>query len=156
MDIVATGAAYVSLGVRRTIEVGMRCRMASQALGIYFFGRGLGGIEDLGDIPAALDVGSARTMATLAVHAGRAMLRRELGMRVAGEFLGHLFVAGGADLSTHIRVRSRILGLRRGRLCSWVGLGRGSSQSSGAQDARAKHHNQTSSQSRQLPRSRTK
>jgi hypothetical protein len=75
------------------------------------------------------------------------VLRRELGMRVAGKFLGHLFVAGGADLASNICAACGILGLGRGRLYSQIGLGRGSSQSGGAHYDRAEDHNQTSSQS---------
>ena len=115
VDVVATGAADVGLGMRRTVEVGVRARVALQAGGVNLFLRVLGGVEDLGDVAAAFNVSAARTMATFAVHAGLAVLRRKLGVRIALELFGHLFVAGSAYIAADIGIGSCILGLRDGR-----------------------------------------
>ena len=57
---VATDAAHIGLGVGRAHEVGMRSGVATEALGVNVFGRGLGGIEDLGYVAAAGHVLAAR------------------------------------------------------------------------------------------------
>ena len=112
VNVVAADAAYVGLGVRRPVEVGMRSRVAPKALLIHFLGRSLGGIEDLGDIAAALHVRSARTMAAFAVHAGCAMLCRKLGVRIAFKLLGYLVMAGGADFAADVCTWCGVLGRR--------------------------------------------
>ena len=81
--------------------------MAAQALGVHLFGRGLGGIEDLRHVAAALHVRLARAVAVLAGHAVVAVQQSHLGVRVGGKFLGHLFMAGGAGLATHKIRRAR-------------------------------------------------
>ena len=64
-----------------------------QAPGVHLFGRGLGGVEDFGNVATAVNVSAARTMASFAVHTGLAVLCRKLGVRIALELLGHLVVA---------------------------------------------------------------
>jgi len=63
---------------------------------------GLGRIEYLGFVSAAFDVGFPRTMAALAVDACRPVLRGHPRMWIAGEALGDVLVAGGANFSTYV------------------------------------------------------
>ncbi len=102
MDVVAADAAYVSLCMRRAVKIWVGSRVAAFARGVNFFSCCLGRVEDLGDVATTFNVGSARTMAALAVHAGRAVLSSKLGVRVACELLGHFFVASSADFAANI------------------------------------------------------
>ncbi len=128
--------------------------MAAQALRIHIFGRGLGGIEDLGRIPAARNVLAARTVAVLAGHAIAAVHQRHLGVRIVGESLGDFVVAAGAGFRAHKLRLYGCLGLSCGRFGPRIRFGRLSSQSTSAQNPCAKHQHQTGSQSRPLARSR--
>ena len=98
---VATHTTHAGLRMRRTIEVGMRSRMATQALGIHIPGRGLSGIEDLGHVPTASHVLTACPVAVLAGHSIVAVHQRHFGVRVIGESLYHLFVARSADFRAY-------------------------------------------------------
>ena len=151
MHAVATDASDIGLGVRRTIEVGMHTRVAALAGGVHVLGRGLGGIEDLGGIAAAVDVQLAGPVTVFTGNASAAVLQGHFGMRIGGEPLGDLNVAGCAGIGTHIVPRGNILDLGGGGF----GPGRLRRKGSGAHNARAQQQHQTSSQSRQLARGRT-
>ncbi len=73
---VATDAAYIGLGMRRTEKVRMRVCVAALAGSIHDLGTGSGEIENLRLIPARLDVCLACTVAALAGNALSAMLQR--------------------------------------------------------------------------------
>ena len=151
VNVVATDATDAGLGMRRTVEVGMCSRVATQAIGVHIFGRGLGGIENLGHVAAAVHVRLARAVAALAGCPGFAMLQGYLGMRIVGELLGHLVMAGGAGFAAHIIRGIGILDRRGSRLVA----GRRSRQHGNAQHSCAQNQHPTSSQSRHLARSRT-
>ena len=112
-------------------------------------------IEELGYVPTACYVLGARSVTTLAGDSSAAMLQGQLAVRIAGEALGNLIVAGGAGLSAHEVRRSGFLGLSGGRFGVRRGLGLLSTQGSGAEDACAQHQHQTGSQPRPLARNRT-
>ena len=121
VNAVATGAADVGLGVRRTHEIRMRAGVTAQAFGVDFFARSLGGIEDLGYIAAAGYMFAACAMAVLAGHAIRVPVHEcHLGVWIGGEVFGLFGMAGGASVSTDkfgVRGRSWRCGCRRGRIC---------------------------------------
>ena len=116
VDVVATGAADVGLGVRRTVKVGMRASVALQAGRVHLFRGGLGRVEDLCHIAAAFDVCAARTVATFAIHTRHAVLVHKLGVRIAFEFLGYFFVARSANFTADVGVGCRDSRLSGGRL----------------------------------------
>jgi len=151
VNAVAARAADAGLGMRRTQKVGMRASVTTEALFINLLGRGLGGVEDLGDIAAALHVGLPRPVASLAGNASLAMHHGNLLVRIVGEALCNFFVTGGAGLETHIARGSGIVGLSAGR----PGSGRRCRRSGGAQHACAKQQHQIDSQSRSFARNRT-
>jgi hypothetical protein len=93
----------------------MCARMAAEAFLVDFLGRSLGRIEDLGDIAAAFNVSSARSMATFAIHSGCAVLSRKLGVRIAFKFLGYFFMAGRANFPANVRIWSSVFTLRNCR-----------------------------------------
>ncbi len=66
MNAVAANAADVRLGVGRAVKVRVRVRVTGEAHGVILFNRVLRGIENLGDVAAPGNVGSARAVATLA------------------------------------------------------------------------------------------
>jgi len=82
VNTVAANAAYVRLSMRRAQEIGVVALVAGEALLIHFLGRGLRGIEDLGNIPSAIHVGLAWSVTTLASDAGLAMRLSQLGVRI--------------------------------------------------------------------------
>jgi len=82
MHAVATGAADIGLGMRRTFEVGMRSRVTAQARSIYLFGSSLGGVEDFGYVAATINVRFARAVARLACSSSFAMLQRQFAVRI--------------------------------------------------------------------------
>jgi len=82
VNTVAANAAYVRLSMRRAQEIGVVALVAGEALLIHFLGRGLRGIEDLGNIPSAIHVGLAWSVTTLASDAGLAMHLSQLGVRI--------------------------------------------------------------------------
>ena len=61
----------LALACGERIEVRMRAGVAAEALGVYFFGRSLGGVEDFGYVAAAGNVLAARAVAVLAGDAIR-------------------------------------------------------------------------------------
>ena len=115
VDAMATGAAYASLGMWRALEVGVITDMASQAPRINFFRRCLCELKYLGYVPARVHVRFAGSMAAFAGHALAPVFKCQLGMRIAGEVLHLVLMAGGAGLGADIvrggsRNRSRALG----------------------------------------------
>ena len=99
----------------------MRARVTAQAFRVDFFGRGLGGVEDLGNIAAAFHVSSTRPMTAFAIHSGRAVLCRKLRVRVSLELFGYFFMASSADFSADVCTRSSVFTLRDG----WCSCSRG-------------------------------
>ena len=160
VDAMATDAAYPRLGVGRAQEVGMRTRVAVQALRVHLFGRGLGRIEDLGGVAARRDMRAAGAMAGLAGDPVIAMLQGQLAVRVVGELTGHLIVATRTGFGAHkIRGRGRLglcgrLGRRGGLRGRRLLAGRGRGQQGNAQDDCAQQPH-PSSQSRPSARNRT-
>ncbi len=146
----AAEAAHIGLGVRRAVEVGMGPGMATQAGLIHILGRGLGGIENLGYIAAAVDVRFARPMATFAGHAILAVHLGDLGMGVVGRILGDIRMAGRAGLRTHELAGIGLRRRSRGRL---VAFGR-SSRCRRRQQQRAQQQQETYTQSRTFRRNR--
>ena len=73
VNAVAADAANPSLGMRRAIEIGMRPGMAPEALCIDLFGCGLGGVENLGYVAAAVHVRLSRAVAAFARGSVRAV-----------------------------------------------------------------------------------
>ncbi len=100
MNAVATGATDAGLGMRRAQEVGMRSRVAAQAGRIQVLRRKLAQLNDLGNVAAALYVGLARPVTALAGRARAIVPQRKLRVRVVAELLGHIGVAGGANVRT--------------------------------------------------------
>ena len=98
VNAVAADAAYVRFSVCRALEVGVVALVAGEALLVDFLGSSLRGIEDLGDIAAAIDVCFARPVAAFAGDAGFAMRLSQLGVRVRAESFCDFFVAGRAGL----------------------------------------------------------
>jgi hypothetical protein len=149
MHAVATGAANIGLGMRRTFEVGMRSGVTAEAGGVYLFGSGFGGVEDLAYIAAGINVGLARTMAGLARGTSFAMLQGQLAVRVVGESFCFRFMACGAYLRAD-KVRGiGIFGLHGGWLRTCISLGGRASLRSDADHACAKHQSETCPQHRQ-------
>ena len=66
----------------RVLEIGMLALVAGEAPGLYFLGRGFGGIEDLRDVTATLNVRLARPVAAFASNPGLAMCFSQLGVGV--------------------------------------------------------------------------
>jgi len=126
----------------------MRARVALQAGRIDLFGRSLGGIEDLGHVAAALNVGFARPVTALARYSGASVFQGQFAVRIVGESLRFRCVACGADLFAHKVLRRGILCRSGGCFGFCAGYGRGfgrrSGRSDGAQYARAQHQHQTS------------
>ncbi len=115
---VTARATHIGLGVRRALEVRVRSRVAAQTGLVHVFGRGLGGIEDLGGVAAAFDVCTTRAVTPFAGDAGLAMHLGDLGMGIRGESLGNLVMAGCAGFRTD-KIRSGcFLGLAAGRFSS--------------------------------------
>ena len=114
MDAVAADAAYIRFAVTGALEVGMLALVASQAPGIHFLRRGLGRIEDLGGITAAVGVGLAGAVAVLASDAVLAVRQCKLAVRVGDETLSHFLMAGCAGLGSNKIRRLRVLDLRTG------------------------------------------
>ena len=98
VNAVATDAAHIGLGVRRALKVGMRARVAAQAGRVHFFGEALAGLKILVTSPPPSTCALPGPW-QLSQVAPAAVLHRHLGVRIVREFLGHLFVAGGADFA---------------------------------------------------------
>ena len=128
VNAVTACATDTGLAVRRTQEIGMRTRVAGEALGIDLLRRSGGKVEDLGLVTASLNVRLARSVAVLAGDAFVAMHQNHLGVRIVGKTVCFLLVAGGAYLGADIIGRSRhgCFGLCPGwLLCRWTGQRRG-------------------------------
>ena len=93
MNAVATGAAYIRLGVRRPQEVGMSSRVATEAGSVHLLRGHLAKLADLGDIPTGFNMGLPRPVATLAGCTLPAMGQRKLGVGIVRELLGYLGMA---------------------------------------------------------------
>lgn len=136
VNVVASDAAYVALGVSRGVMTPVLCLVASQALGVHFLGGSIGGVEDLGFV-AALNMRMARAVATLAIDPGGAVHLRRHGMRIVGKVAGNLLVADSANVGAHQILRGRVPRLRGCRVADWIGSRWGSGQSGRGHDARA-------------------
>jgi len=98
VDAVTTGAADESIAMGGPIEVRVIAGMAGQAPFRDLFRCRFCELKDLGRIPAAIDMGLARSVAAFACHSLAAVLKGQLGMRIAGEALHLILMAGGAGL----------------------------------------------------------
>src|ERR1035438_2684583 len=132
VDVVAADATDAGFGMRRAFEVGMRSRVAAQALFLHILGACVGGVEYLGDVAATINVCFARAVAVLAGGPVAAVHLGHLGVGIAGELLGHLVVAGSAGVAAYKIPWRGFLGLSNGWLGARIGVGRLSSESSGA------------------------
>ena len=110
VDAMASHAADIAVAVAGLLEVGMLALVTAEALRVNFLSGCLGGIEDLGYIPAAIYVGLPGAMAVFAGHALLAMHLGHLGVRIRSELVGYLLVTSGAGVRPHK--------LRSGWLCS--------------------------------------
>ena len=116
VDTVATGAADESIAMGGAVKIRVIANMASQASRSNLFRSCCCESKDLGRIPAAIDMGLAGAMAALACHSLAAVLKCQLGMRITGEALHLILMAGGAGFLSDIVCR--IHGALRGRHCS--------------------------------------
>jgi hypothetical protein len=117
VDTVAACAANLSLTMGRVCKIRMRASMAAQAFLIRRFGRRLGELEDFCNVAATVNVGLARTMAVLAGDAFIAMHERHAGVRVVGEFLYNILMAGFAGFGAGVAGgERRMTGRRDGSL----------------------------------------
>lgn len=103
---VAGQAAYVGIAMGRALKVGVLPLVAAKALLIHLLCRGLGGIEDLRCIAAALRVRLAGTVTAFTGDACAAMLLSQPAVRVLRKFLSDLFVAACAGVCSHKVTRS--------------------------------------------------
>src|SRR5271156_1250982 len=115
VDTVAVGAADKGIAMGGPLKIRMIANMASQASLSNLFRGCCCESKDLGRIPAAIDMGLAGSVAALACHALAAMLKCQLGMRISGEALHLVLMAGGAGLGADVirpgsGDRSRALG----------------------------------------------
>jgi len=114
VNAVTTGAADIGFRMGRALEIRMGAGVATKAFGVDILGRGLGGIEDFGDIAATGDMLTAGAVAVLAGDAGTAMHERHLGVRIGGEPLAHVFMAGSAGVGAYEISMGGCLGRRVG------------------------------------------
>ena len=98
VDTVATGAADESIAMGGPVKIRVIANMASQASLSNLFRGCCCESKDLGRIPAAIDMGLAGSVAALACHSLAAVLKCQLGMRISGEALHLVLMAGGAGL----------------------------------------------------------
>jgi hypothetical protein len=102
VDAVAARTTKEGFAVSGSFEVGVLANMARQALLIHLLRRRLRELKDLAPVAAALNMGLARAMATLACHAFAAVLEGQLGVRVVAETLGLSLMACGAGFSSDV------------------------------------------------------
>ena len=95
VDTVATGAADESIAMGGPVKIRVIANMAGQASLSNLFRGCCREAKDLGRIPAAIDVGLAGSVAALACHSLAAVLKCQLGMRIFGEALHLVLMAGG-------------------------------------------------------------
>ena len=107
MNAVAAYTAHIVLTVRSPLEIRVLALVTTEALGIYFLGRGLGRIENLGYVPAPVNVRLSRPMAAFAGNSAFPMRLGEFGMRIRSESFGYLLVTGGAGFLADEISRSR-------------------------------------------------
>lgn len=79
--------------------------MAGEALLVYDSGRGFGELEDLRSIAASVDVRLARSVAVFARDTVVPVHKRHLGMRIGGELVYDILMAGLAGLSPRVARR---------------------------------------------------
>ena len=147
VDTMAAGAADESIAVGGPVKIRMIFRMAGQASCSDLFWSCFGELKDLRRLAAAVNVGLAGPVATLACHALAAVLKCQLGMRIPGEALHLVLMAGGAGLGADVVRRGsghcgRVL--RRGDLLLIFG---GSIHPPGLPEAK-EHRNQRNTQQR--------
>ncbi len=82
MNAVASEATHIRFAVARTLKVGVLTLVAAQTPGVHFFCSAFGGIEDLVDIAAAVDVSLSGSMAVFAGDAALAVHQRHPGVRI--------------------------------------------------------------------------
>lgn len=150
VDTMAARAADIRLGMRRALKVRMRARMTLQARLVDLFGRVLAGVEYLCDIPAAIHVRLAWTMAALAARPSLAVHLRDLAVRIVRKLLRGFLVAGRARLGAHKLAGIGLLCLSTGR---FISLCR-SSHRRGAKHAHAQQQHGTNPEPRKSLRSR--
>jgi hypothetical protein len=102
VDTVAAGAADESIAVGGSVKIRVIANMASQASLSNLFRVCFCELKDLGRVPAAIDMGLARSVAALARHSLAAVLKCQLGMRISGEALYLVLMAGGAGFLSDI------------------------------------------------------
>ena len=105
VDTVATGAADESIAMSGPVKIRVIANMAGQASRFSLFWVGFGELKDLRRVPAAVDMGLAGSVAALACHSLAAVLKCQLGMRIPGEALHLVLMAGGARFLSGIVCR---------------------------------------------------
>lgn len=94
VNAVATRATYACIAVCGSLEIGMRCGVAFQALVIGGLRRHFAEPEDLFYITASLHMLSARPVTAFACHPFASVQQCEPGVRILREFLSNVFMAG--------------------------------------------------------------
>ena len=102
VDTVAADAAEAGLGMGRALEIRMHPGMTTKASGICFLRRRFAGQENLGDVPAALNVGLTRSVTALTGNPLAAMSQRQFRMGVGGKVLAYFRVTGDTSVGAHI------------------------------------------------------
>jgi len=102
VDTVATGAADESIAMGGPVKIRVIANMASQASLSNLFRCCFCELKDLGRVPAAIDMGLAGSVAALACHSLAPVLKCQLGMRISGEALHLVLMAGGAGFLSDI------------------------------------------------------
>jgi len=105
VDTVATGAADESIAMGGPVKIRVIANMAGQASRCNLFWGCFGELKDLRRVPAAVDMGLAGSVAALACHSLAAVLKCQLGMRIFGEALHLVLMAGGARFLSDIVCR---------------------------------------------------
>ena len=105
VDTVATGAADESIAMGGPVKIRVIANMAGQASRSNLFWGCFGELKDLRRVPAAVDMGLAGSVAALACHSLAAVLKCQLGMRIFGEALHLVLMAGGARFLSDIVCR---------------------------------------------------
>jgi hypothetical protein len=102
VDTVATGAADEGIAMGGPVEIRVIANMAGQASRSNLFWGCFGELEDLGRVPATVDMGLAGSVAALACDSLAAVLKCQLGMRIFGEALHLVLMAGGAGFGADV------------------------------------------------------
>ena len=102
VDAVAAGTADKGIAMGGPLKIRMIANMTGQASLSNLFRGCCREAKDLGRIPAAIDMGLAGSVAALACHSLAAVLKCQLGMRISGEALHLVLMAGGAGFLSDI------------------------------------------------------